>query len=287
MDRRHFIKNISIATGLIITAPVANKINIFANSNTIDGIETYNLLIQKASEEKWYYLPIGELISRVGMYFLKTPYVAHTLEKTPEQVVIDFTGLDCFTFTEISLNIARQIKQQRYNADALKELIQQTRYRNGKIIDYSSRFHYTSEWIIENAKNSIITDITRELGGKKHQFNYRFMSSNYRLYPALKNDKTGKLLQEINQTEKQLNQKTMYIIPTSQIKSIQNKIEDGDIICIGISNTGLDYGHLGIAYNRRLLHASSKKKEVTFDNSISKFIKNYKNNIGITILRAK
>jgi len=287
MNRRSFIKNISIGAGLIITTPVVNRANILtSNSNTIAGIEQYNSLIQMAIVEKWHYTSIGELISRIGMYFLKTPYIAHTLEKTPEQVIINFSELDCVTFVEVSLNIARQIKNQMYKINTLKDFIQQTRYRNGEIIDYSSRLHYTTEWIIENTKNTIYEDITKELGGQEHQFNYSFMSSNYHLYPALK-DAPEELLHKIKEIEKQLNKKQMYIIPTHRIRSIQNKIEDGDIICIGISNEGLDYGHLGIAYNKRLLHASSKFKAVTLDKSINDFVKNYKNNIGITVLRVK
>ena len=284
MNRRIFIKNILISSSFLITAPMISKNNVFGAN--IVGIEKYNSLIKSAIEEKWHHIPITDLISRIGVYFLNTPYVAHTLEKKPEQVVINFDGLDCFTLVELSLNIARQIKQQRYEFDDLKELIQQTRYKNNTIIDYSSRLHYTSDWIIENIKNDVIIDITKELGGTEHQFNYSYMSVNYKLYPALKNDKTD-LLNKIKNNEEQLNQNKMYIIPTDKIKSIRNKIKDGDIICIGISNIGLDYGHLGIAYNGKLLHASSKMKKVILDSPIANFVKNYKNNIGITILRPK
>ena len=285
MNRRHFIKNIAIGTGTLLAAPIIHKTGILAdNKNAIQGIEKYNSLIQTAINERWHYLSADELIVRIGMAFLKTPYLAHSLEKTPEQVVVNFDGLDCFTLVELSFNIARQIKLQQYNIADLKQLIKQTRYKNGEIIDYSSRLHYTSEWIIENTKNNLITDITKELGGIEHQFNYNFMSSNYKLYPALKNDKTD-LLTKIKNNEEQLNSTPMYIIPTNKIKSVLRKINDGDIICIAISKQGLDYGHLGIAFYRKLLHASSKKKEVVIDNSINDFVSQYKNSIGITILR--
>jgi len=290
MNRRNFIKNISISTAVVFTAPIISKANIFVddkNTIVIPGIEKYNSIMQTAINEKWHYLSIDELIVRIGMSFLKTPYLAHSLEKSPEQIVVNFAGLDCVTLIELSFNIARQIKLQTYKIDDLIQLILQTRYKNGEIIDYSSRLHYTSDWIIENIKNNLITDITKELGGIEHQFNYSFMSSNYKLYPALKNDKTNTLLTKIKNTEKQLNSNTMYIVPTNKIKTIAKKINDGDIICIAISNKGLDYGHLGIAYYGKLLHASSKNKEVMLENTdINNFIANYKNSIGVTILRA-
>ncbi|MCL2038928.1 MAG: DUF1460 domain-containing protein [Bacteroidetes bacterium] len=286
MNRRNFIKSISIGAGVVLTSPIL-KINVFAdNKNTIAGREKYNSIIQTAIDERWHYLPIDELIARISISFLKVPYLAHSLEKHPERVVINFAGLDCVTLVELSFNMARQIKLQRYNIDDLEKLIMQTRYKNGKIIDYSSRLHYTSDWIIENTKNNLVADITRELGGIEHQFNYNFMSNNYKLYPALKNDKTNTLLTKIKNNEEQLNLNKMYIIPTNKIRTISKKIKDGDIICIAISNKGLDYGHLGFAYYEKLLHASSKNKEVVLDSSISSFVTNYKNSIGITILRA-
>ena len=79
------------------------------------------------------------------MSFLKTPYLGGSLEKNPEQIVINFDGMDCVTFVENVFNIARQIKSQRYDITDLVDKITQTRYRDGVLEDYASRLHYTSE----------------------------------------------------------------------------------------------------------------------------------------------
>lgn len=68
----------------------------------------FTLAVDKSLSEK----PINEVIIEIGKSFLKTEYVAHTLEKDgDEQLVINLTGLDCTTFLETSLTFARCIKK--------------------------------------------------------------------------------------------------------------------------------------------------------------------------------
>jgi len=51
-------------------------------------------------------LPIGELISKVGRYFLDVPYVGHTIEASEnEELVINLRELDCTTFAESCLSL--------------------------------------------------------------------------------------------------------------------------------------------------------------------------------------
>lgn len=127
-------------------------------------------------------------------------------------------------------------------------------------------------------------DITKELGGVEHQFNFGFMSKNYQKYPILAQDTTN-LRQQIQKIEDNLNSKTYHIIPLNKLKVAQSDIKDGDIITIAISTNGLDYGHLGLAFNGKLLHASSKKKEVILDSSIYDYVRKDKKNIGVSVLR--
>lgn len=110
------------------------------------------------------------------------------------------------------------------------------------------------------------------------------MSKNYQKYPALAKDTSG-LRQQIQAVEDDLNSQTHYIIPLNKLKSAQSNIQDGDIITIAISTAGLDYGHLGLAFNGKLLHASSRKKEVILDSSIYDYARKDKKNIGVSVLR--
>ena len=286
MTRRTFLTTALLTSGITLLPK-----NIFALQNedtspyTFIGNDTFEALITKAQNQKWHLMPLGDLICRIGMSFIKTPYLANSLEKHPEQVIVNLNGMDCVTFVENSLNIARQIKAQRYDIATLIENTQQTRYRNGHLDDYASRLHYTADWMYDNVKKGTWKDVTKELGGVEHKFNFGFMSRNYKKYPMLKDDTTKTLLEKIKATEHELNNRTHYIIPNANIKKAQRNIEDGDIVTIAISTDGLDYGHLGIAFNKQLLHASSVKKEIVVELSIDKYIETYKNNIGISVLR--
>ena len=51
----------------------------------------------------------ADLILKVGSFFLETPYVAHTLETGEEQLVINLREMDCTTFAEYCLALARTI----------------------------------------------------------------------------------------------------------------------------------------------------------------------------------
>ena len=48
-------------------------------------------------------LPMGELMTRTALLFLDKPYVASTLEKEPEGLVVNLRELDCTTFMETTL----------------------------------------------------------------------------------------------------------------------------------------------------------------------------------------
>ena len=77
--------------------------------------------VAKASVEKWNALPIGELIGKIAMELKDTPYVGFTLEvsKDVEACVVNLKGLDCVTFFEDSLCMARMIKRGKGSPEDL------------------------------------------------------------------------------------------------------------------------------------------------------------------------
>src|SRR6476469_6963699 len=90
-------------------------------------------------------LPIGERVVGTGKLFLGTPYVAGTLDQDSvhENLVMNLRGLDCVTFYENMLALARVVKEYPSPKveDYRKELTL-LRYRNGKNEGYHSRLHY-------------------------------------------------------------------------------------------------------------------------------------------------
>lgn len=259
-------------------------------SNEIDSSskKIVTSILQKAKENKWHHLNYSNLIISIASEFIGTPYIGGTLEGGYEVCRINLNGLDCVTFVENVLNLSRIIKQEKYSIDDLFEAITQTRYRNGIIEDYTSRLHYTADWIYQNVKNQILQDITPQFGGERIKFAVDFMSKNPKYYTSLVNNPD--LISKIESQEKEINSRTYYNIPKSKINKIENKLQEGDIICILTNKPGLDYAHLGLVYkdsngSTKLMHASLSQKKVVIDTSITEYLDTVKSHIGITVLR--
>ena len=292
MNRREFLKTISFFGATVAINPQILTSTVVAQSKNPEVIykqakTKFDELIKLAKSKKWNLMPMGDLVARIGFEFLGTPYGAGTLDVNPtqENVIINFSELDCVTFFENSLCIARCIKMQKFEFEDLFEQIKFTRYRGGVLTDYSSRLHYTSEWILDNVKKGTVQDITQEIGGIEHKFDLSFMTNNPKNYAALNQKNSENLIQKIREIEAQISKEKFYIIPNNQISRLARNINDGDIIAIAIKTKGLDYGHLGISFDRKLMHASRRLKKVIVDNSISQYVNSNQNNIGITVLR--
>src|SRR6185295_5642146 len=131
------------------------------------GQDIFTRIIDKARSEKWKTLPIGELIGKIAMELKDTPYVGFTLEvsKDVERCVVNLTGLDCVTFFEDSLCLARMIKRGKHSPEGLVKEVQLTRYRGGEMGDFTSRLHYTTDWFVDNAAKGVVKILTPELPG--------------------------------------------------------------------------------------------------------------------------
>ncbi|TES87802.1 MAG: DUF1460 domain-containing protein, partial [Candidatus Aminicenantes bacterium] len=201
---------------------------------------------------------------------------------------VDLTGLDCVTFFENVLCISRILKKDKTSFDDFKGEISFTRYREGMLTDYTSRLHYTSDWIYDNEKKKVVRNITKEIGGEEFLFRASFMSRNPRFYQSLK--EFPEFIETIAMLEKEINKRKHWYIPKSKIKEAQKHIQTGDIIALATDKEGLDYGHTGLAYRdergkMRFLHASQRKKKVLLDAELYKYTQSIETHIGITIAR--
>jgi hypothetical protein len=265
----------------------------FLNLQATDRDSTkviFDGIIQNAKLEKADTMKIGNLMVWVALNFQGTQYVGGTLEKSDKETcVADFTGLDCVTFTENVLALARSIKKNKTEwKDFIKELTY-IRYRNGKISDYSSRLHYSSEWIYDGIRKKLFLDKGSDLNALPVKFNCHFMSKNPQYYPDVLK-KNEKMQQRIAEKEEFINEQTFYFVPKEKIAEIENKLENGDIVLITSNKPGLDYNHLGIVYTdstnqKVLLHASSKLKKVIMSDVISQYILSGSANTGISIMK--
>ncbi|MFW6079949.1 MAG: N-acetylmuramoyl-L-alanine amidase-like domain-containing protein [Gemmatimonadota bacterium] len=234
-----------------------------------------------AREHGLYDAPIGEAIAGIGRTFVGTPYVPHVLEAPgPERLIVNLRELDCVTFVENVLAIARVARDDAAAAgadtgdpaaaradaafdaggrdaagqeharardavfDAFTDELRSIRYRGGELDGYASRLHYFSEWIADAVGKGLVRDVTRELGGAVDAEPIDFMSTHPDAYRKLSDPAA---LDAIREVEARLGERTRYYIPESRIADVAPRIRDGDIIAATSSVDGLDVAHTGIA----------------------------------------
>lgn len=234
-------------------------------------------------------LPVNERIPTIARFFLNTPYQSNTLNVTKEELpVINLRELDCVTFVENVLALSLLPEYNEKFIDSFVANIVKLRYRNGEIIDYTSRLHYSSDWLFEMQNQQILTDLTLFAGGVSYNPNVNFMSKHYDRYPPLKQD--PHLLSKIKEIETAINNRTYYYIPKQQVNKAGSKIKEGDIILITTHIKGLDTSHLGFAIKKDgktyLLHASSSSKKVTISEMpLQEYMSGISSQSGIMLAR--
>lgn len=233
---------------------------------------------------------INEIIIEIGKSFLGTDYIPNSLEKgEKEQLVIHLTGLDCYTFLESTLVLARCIKSGRNTFEDYQDELLKIRYRDGILKEYPSRLHYFSDWIYDMDKRGIGKDITKQIGGIPYKKQIDFMRKHIDSYKQLKENPMFVL--EIASIEKRISKRKMFYIPQEKIEKLESKIESGDIIGITTNIEGLDIAHTGIAIRAdggriHLLHAPNVGYKVQIsEKPLSDYIKGNKKQTGIMLLR--
>ncbi len=262
----------------------------FAQIYTQKDVEICNSKFEMAIDKNLSAKPINEVVIEVAKTFLGLDYKAHTLEQgDKETLVINLTGLDCYTFFETSLVFARCIKKGKTTFSDFQKEVTNVRYRNGKIDKYPSRLHYASDWLYDNDKRGNVKDITKDIGGMPYKKEINFMSTHVKSYPRLKNNPA--FVEKIKKIEKDMNKREYYYVPQNFIACVENKIQTGDIILITTGIKGLDISHTGMAIKMEdgrihFLHApiAGKKVQITKE-PLADYIKKLKRHTGIMVAR--
>lgn len=227
------------------TAPPPERDSLLAQGPTDEDRAIFEEKMALAREERWDTLEIGEIVARLGRTFVGTPYEPGTLDPPgPERLVVNLRALDCVTFVENVLAMARLIRDRNPDFDAYLRELQRIRYRGGELDGYPSRLHYFSEWISDAEAKGLVRDITRDLGGIPDPEPIDFMSTHADSYPQLAD--AGNLA-AIRAVEERLSRTPRYYIPEDRIRAVEGQIRDGDIIAATSTVTGLDIAHTGIA----------------------------------------
>ena len=251
-------------------------------------------------------LPMPELVVEIAKQFLGTPYVASTLEETPEQLRVFLDKTDCILFVEMCSCFALTVKGLRLYQAVESEVcqngypyvrkdnpsyallcdnIRNMRYRFGIVDGYASRIHYTSEWIMQNRNNCVLREYTKSLGEEYDQ-QFFFMTSHRDRYKQLADTVQFREIQEV---ERFLDtQAPYYYISQERLRQpeVMSQIKSGDIVCfVSKQGNGIDIAHVSIAYEvdgeMHFIHASYSAKKVIVE---SKTLADYATN-GIRVCR--
>lgn len=285
MDRREFLQ----ACVALFTPSLFVHGERESDTTTID--ETHRLIERKfqyARAKKLHTQPIAAVVVAMAKTFLGTPYRAYSLENPDrEELVIDLTGVDCVTLYEYALVFARCIKKGTPTFDAFRAEVEFVRYRHGVLNGYASRLHYTSDYFYDNERKNVLRDVTRELGGVRFNKRIHFMTSHRTQYPQLRDESTYKVMLSI---EEEINSRMLYHIPRNRVRSIEQKIQNGDIVAVTTTREGLDCKHTGIALWQKnalhLLHAPSPGKVVQVTQEpLWRYVMKYNDAAGIMVAR--
>ncbi|MDE6297454.1 MAG: DUF1460 domain-containing protein, partial [Muribaculaceae bacterium] len=232
----------------------------------------------------------GARVEFFARRFIGKPYKGHTLEGEREWLTINTDYLDCTTFVDMALALAKTSYSDTLTKEQTAYNLENMRYRNGQSEDYASRLHYNSDWACDNIMRANITDVTPDIYGCRYLTrNLNFMSTHRSLYPAL-SDKSQ--FEKIVEIEKNYIDCKIPYIPTASISNpkVLQSLKEGDIIGFATGVQNLDMAHLGIIVMQKgvpfVLHASSSHGKVEISRlPLPEFVKNNKKWVGIRVFR--
>lgn len=214
--------------------------------------------------------PPGQVIDLISRQFLGTPYVANGLigsATIPEQLVIDFRAMDCFTY----LDYVEALRHAQSRTDFVQRLIR-TRYVGGEI-SFLDRKHFFSDWA--DRAPALVLDVTAKI-------------SPHAVHVVKNlNDKTdGKpYVPGLPDVEREIT-----YIPGRYIDGeLLKRLHVGDYVGIYTNRAGLDVSHVGIYVVTRkgpmLRNASSLKANRKIVDS--PFLAYVKSKPGIVVYRPR
>lgn len=231
-----------------------------------------------------------ERVLFIARQFIGIPYVANTLEHDNESLTINMSELDCTTFVETVMALARTAGEGRMSWRDYAHNLQLLRYRNGDINGYASRLHYISDWIIDNSHRGNVKEVTSSIPNSDYQIKtIDFMTSNRGSYKALSDSCEFDRIKSIEVGYR--SHRFPYIKREKTAKkATYNALQEGDVVALTCRTQGLDVSHLGIIFKidgiPHLLHASSKAKAVIEDPlPLHEYLRRSRSLTGIRVIR--
>lgn len=255
---------------------------------TEKDVQNFNQVMELLASDK--NLPMDQTVIKVAKHFLETPYVAGTLEIEPEKLTVNTRETDCILFVEMCLAMSLTSKEDNPSFQRYTEILRSLRYRDGKVDGYASRIHYTSEWIHQGEKAGIFYDLAKEIGGKKLNQKFFFMTTHTDSYKQLKNDPEA--VAKIKEVEESLNKYEYFYIAKEDLEKCTKLLKNGDIVGFNSAVPGLDIAHVSYAYwegdTLTFIHASYTDKKVVINKKpLVEYTKGIKSHNGLRVVRLR
>ncbi len=260
------------------------------------GESKFHAIVAKAERENWRNLPLGDRTIRVAREMVGTPYVNYTLEVDDriESPVVNFKGMDCWTYYENALAIARMLrfKPGPYKPTDMLHMIEVERYRNGVCTgSYLSRMHHLEEVFYDNQRRGYAVNITPRLpGAERLQRQIQEMTVQWKSYRYLRSNPS--LIEPMGKIEAQVSKLPVYHIPKSKVRAVEGYLQNGDICAITTTWHSGYTSHVGliVKLNNRayFTHATSdrdKGRMTIIDRPITDYLNQSSKHAGIVICR--
>lgn len=260
------------------------------------GEAKFQAIIAKAERENWRSLPLGERTIRVARELVGTPYMNYSLEVDDriESPVANLRAMDCWTYYENSLALARLLRYQPapYKPQDLLHMVEIERYRNGVCTgNYLSRMHHLEEVFYDNQRRGYATNITSRIpGAERMHREIHEMTVQWKDYRYLRCNPS--LIEPMGKIEAQVSNLPVYQVPKSKVRAAEKYLQNGDI-CAITSNDPTGYtSHVGmiVRLNDRayFTHATSdrdKGRMVIIDRPITDYLASAAKHTGIIVCR--
>lgn len=265
-------------------------------STVFKGESKFQAIVAKAERENWRKLPIGERTARVARELVGTPYINYSLEVDDkiESPVANLKNVDCWTFYENSLALARMLsyKPAPYQPEDLLHMVEIERYRNGICTgSYLSRMHHLEEVFYDNQRRGYATNITSRIpGAERMKREIHEMTSQWRAYRYLRS--TPSLIEPMGKIEAYVSNLPVYQVPKSKVRDAEKYLQSGDICAITTNDKDGYTSHVGMIIRVKdrafFVHATSdydKGRMAIIDRPITDYVNGQSKHAGIIICR--
>jgi hypothetical protein len=265
-------------------------------STVFQGESKFQAVVAKAEREHWRNLPLGERTIRVARELVGTPYVNYSLEvdDRTESPVANLRGMDCWTYYENSLAIARMLrfKPAPYKPEDMLHMVEIERYRNGVCTgSYLSRMHHLEEVFYDNQRRGYAANITSRIpGAERMHREIHEMTVQWKAYRYLRSNPS--LIQPMGKIEAQVSNLPVYQVPKSKVRGAEKYLQSGDICAITSTDTSGYTSHVGMivrmgdrAYFTHATSDRDKGRMVIIDRPITDYVNSGSGHAGIVICR--